>query len=76
MGRKRREKGVGKDVVKLEPCTLTVGLYNGASQRTKILWFDLHEVLRAVKFKEKQSGPVVARGWEQGKWAVSALTAH
>lgn len=37
MGRKRREKGVGKDVVKLEPCTLTVGLYNGASQRTNIL---------------------------------------
>ena len=28
------------------------------------------KVLRAVRFREKQGGPVVVRGWGEGNWEL------
>ena len=59
---------------KLEPLHTDNGIVKWCITKDKY-FMHLHEVLRAVKFWEKQRGPVVAWGWGQGKWGVSVLIA-
>ena len=59
----------------LEPLYTDSGIVKWCITKDKY-FMHLHEVLRAVKFWEKQSSPVVARGWEPGTWGVSVLIAH
>ena len=64
-GGRRRRKQDGKDVGKLEPLHIAGGNVKWCSHKGQTL-YDLTfiKVLRAVKFREKQSGPVVARDGE------------
>ena len=54
------------------PCTLMVGDVKWCSHKAQKLYDSTYmKVLRAVKFREKQSGTVVARGGKEGEWGVS-----